>query len=400
MALDPINDILADLRAGKITVLVDDEQRENEGDLICAAEHATPEVINFMLHHGRGMLCLSLSGEVCDHLDLVPQVLVNTAQRGTAFTVSIEAHQRFGITTGVSAADRSTTIRLVAAAGTSRADLVRPGHVQPLRARDGGVLVRSGQTEGSVDLCRLAGLRHAAAIIEVMNADGTMARRPQLEELCQTHGLRMCSVADVVEYRLQREKLIERIDTIPFENQFGQFRLIAYGSAVDAMSHVALVCGEVGRLDPTGTPIEIEGPVLVRMHRQNLFGDVFGDCSQPSGRILAHAMKAIQQTGQGALVYLRHDGVGTGLLRRLQTLQLPRRTDDDTPPTIIGPSATTPGVEPPTNRGDYGIGAQILRDLGIRRLRVLTNHPFHPAALEGFGLEIAEFVPVGEGSAS
>ena len=361
-------------------VLVDDEQRENEGDLVCPAEHATPEVINFMLHHGRGMMCLTLSGALCDRLDLPPQTAVSTAERGTAYTVSIDAHQRFGVTTGVSAADRATTIRLAAADDTTPADFARPGHVQPLRARAGGVLVRAGQTEGSVDLCRLAGLRHAAVIIEVMNADGTMARRPQLDALCRDHGLKMCSVADVIQYRMQREKLIERIETVPFENEFGRFRLIAYRSQVDPMSHVALVCGAVGAIDSTGTPTEIDAPVLVRMHRQNLLGDVFGDCRQPSGKTLAQAMKAIQNAGQGAVVYLRHEGVGTGLVRRLQTLHVPLHGGDQ--------------VEPVANHGDYGIGSQILRDLGIRRLRLLTRHPFQPAALEGFGLEITEFVPI------
>ena len=395
--MDHITDILDDLRAGKMIVLVDDEQRENEGDLVCAAEHAAPEVINFMLHQGCGMLCVALSGAVCDRLDLTPQTAVNTAPRSTAYTISVDAHQRFGITTGVSAADRSTTIRLMASADTTVNDLARPGHVQPLRARDGGVLVRAGQTEGSVDLCRLAGLAQAAAIIEIMNPDGTMARRPDLETLCRRHGLKMCSVADVIQYRMRREKLIERTDAVPFENEFGPFQLLAYRSQVDPLSHVALVCGNVGCVNGDGAPLEIDSPVLVRMHRQNLLGDVFGDRGQPSGRILGQALKAIQQRGEGALVYLRHEGVGQGLLRRLQTLALPDRDRGaDADPAIIGPSATTPGVEPPTNQGDYGIGAQILRDLGIRRLRLLTNHPFHPLALEGFGLEITEFVPLGD----
>ena len=392
--MDSIPDIIDDLRAGKMIVLVDDEQRENEGDLVCAAEHASPEVINFMLHQGRGMMCLALSGELCDRLDLPPQTVVNTAERGTAYTVSIDAHQRLGVTTGVSAADRSTTIRLTTADDTKPGDFARPGHVQPLRARTGGALVRAGQTEGSVDLCRLAGLKHAAVIIEVMNADGTMARRPQLDTLCQSHNIRICSVADVIQYRMQREKLIERVDTVPFENEFGQFRLIAYRSQVDPMSHVALVVGDLGQLDSTGTPIDVDAPVLVRMHRQNLLGDVFGDCLHPSGKILAKALAAIQDAGQGAVVYLRHESAGTGLLRRLQTLHLPHRQSGETTP--MAHDATATDTEAPASQGDYGIGAQILCDLGIRRLRLLTRHPFHPAALEGFGLEITEFVPIAE----
>jgi len=383
--LDSIPDILEDLRAGKMIILVDDEQRENEGDLVCAAEHATPDVVNFMLRHGRGMMCLALSGEICDRLDLPPQSAVNTTQRSTAYTVSIDAHDRFDITTGVSAADRSATIRLTVADGTTAADLVKPGHIQPLRARNGGVLVRSGQTEGSVDLCRLAGLKHGAVIIEVMNDDGTMSRRPELESLCKEQSLKMCSVADVVGYRMQRQKLVERIDSVPFENEFGQFQLIAYRSPVDPMSHVALTCGDIGQLDPTGTPVDMDAPVLVRMHSQNLLGDVFGDICQPSGKTLGKAMAAIQHAGQGAVVYLRHEGMGTGLLRRLQTLHLPHHRGD---------ADDRPQIGQQQNVSDYGIGAQILRDLGIRRLRLLTNHPFQPAALEGFGLEITEFVPI------
>ena len=390
--MDSIPDILEDLVAGKMIILVDDEQRENEGDLVCAAEHATPDVINFMLRHGRGMMCLALSGEICDRLELLPQSAVNTTQRSTAYTVSIDSHERFGITTGVSAADRSTTIRMAAADDTTAADMVKPGHVQPLRARNGGVLVRSGQTEGSVDLCKLAGLKHAAVIIEVMNDDGTMARRPELDTLCRKHGIRMSSVADVVGYRLQRQKLIERTDTAPFENAVGQFRLIAYRSQVDPMSHVALVCGDLGELDDTGASIEIDEPVLVRMHRQNLLGDVFGDRLDPSGRILSKTMAAIQNAGKGAVIYLRHEGMGTGLLRRLQTLHLPHYKADASDRPRLGQGKRDP--DGAVNLGDYGIGAQILRDLGIRRLRLLTNHPFHPAALEGFGLEITEFVPI------
>jgi len=361
---------------------VDDEHRENEGDFICAAELVTPQTINFMLREARGVLCLALAGEICDRMDLQPQSRVNTSLHSTAFTVTIDAHERFGVTTGVSAADRATTIRVAIDDNSVPSDLVRPGHINPLRARDGGCLVRAGQTEGSVDLCRLAGLKPAAVIIEVMNEDGSMARLDDLKALCAKHNLKMCSVADVIQYRLQREKLVERIDEATFESEFGTFHLIAYRSVVDSLPHVALVCGDVGKRDATGAPIEIDEPVLVRMHSQNLLGDVLGDVGDPTGRLLHRSMQMVQREGRGAIVYLRHEGMGKGLLKRLQTLHSPHVIRDE--------HVVRSGVA----GGDYGIGSQILRDLGIRKLRLLTNHPVHPTALNGFGLEITEFVPV------
>lgn len=394
--MHPIQDILDELRAGRMIVLVDDEQRENEGDLVCAAEHATPEVINFMLREGRGMMCVALGGEVCDTLELEPLTRVNTTQRGTAYTVTVDAAERFGITTGVSAGERAITTQRLIHPEAQPTDLDRPGHVQPLRARDGGTLVRAGQTEGSIDLCRLAGLRPGAVIIEVMNDDGTMARQPDLVKFCEKHRLKMCSVADVIHHRLQREKLVERIEQTPFENDLGQFTLIAYRSKVDPFPHVALVCGEVGRLDPTGTPIEIDEPVLVRMHSQNLLGDVFGDVTQPSGATLRTAMKMIQRRGRGALVYLRHDGMGRGMLKRLQTATPSGDDPAGTERVRLGASQATPGTGPPANKMDYGIGSQILCDLGVRRLELITNHPFHPTALSGFDLSIERFVPIPE----
>lgn len=396
--MHPIPEILEELRAGKMIVLVDDEHRENEGDLVCAAEHVTPAVVNFMLREARGVLCLALSGEICDRLDLAPQSAINTAQHGTAFTVSIDASPQFGVTTGVSAADRATTIRVAVDEGAEPDDLNRPGHVNPLRARNGGTLVRAGQTEGSVDLCRLAGLKPAAAIIEIMNEDGSMARLADLQRLCRKHHLKMCSVADIIQYRLQRERLIERIDTAPFDSEFGRFTLIAYRSKVDVLPHVALVCGDVGRLDATGCPVVIDEPVLVRMHSQNLLGDVFGDLEAPSGRVLHASMRAICQAGRGAVVYLRHEGMGTGLLKRLQTLHHPHHGPGEHGHVAAGEHKDHLGgaSRAPTVKQDYGIGSQILRDLGIRKLRLLTNHPIQPTALEGFGLSIAEFVAVDE----
>ncbi len=377
-----------------MVVLVDDEQRENEGDLVCAAQHATAQNINFMLREARGMLCVPLSGALCDLLDLAPQSAVNTAQRGTAYTVSVDAHEKFGVTTGVSAADRARTIEVLIETGTGPADLARPGHVQPLRARDGGVLVRAGQTEGSVDLCRLADLREGAVIIEIMNEDGTMARHDDLGRFCARHDLKMCSVADIIQHRLQREKLVERIDAVPIETEHGSFELIAFRSFVDPLPHVALVCGGVGKLDALGQTTAIDEPVLVRMHSQNLLGDVFGDREQPSGQTLRAAMAAIQAEGRGAVVYLRHEMAGSGLLQQLQTSQPPLGGAKDDEGPKIGKGQPQPGIKPPPNMGSYGIGCQILRQLGIHRLRLLTNHPFHPTALTGFELQITQFVPV------
>ncbi|MEM6854374.1 MAG: 3,4-dihydroxy-2-butanone-4-phosphate synthase [Planctomycetota bacterium] len=391
----PIPDILQDLRDGKIIVLTDDEDRENEGDLVCAAEFCTAEVINFMLNQGRGMLFVAVDAPTCDRLDLAPQTAVNTTQRGTAYTVTVDASARFGITTGVSAGERAQTIRTLADPQTLPSDLDRPGHIQPLRARDGGVLVRTGHTEGITDLCRLAGLRPVGVGIEVMNDDGTMARQAQLDALCEKHDLKSCSVADLIEYRMQRDLLVERIDTIPFANEFGDWTLVAYRSVVDPFPHVALVCGDLGQLDGSDEPIDCDQPVLVRMHSQNLLGDVFGDAQQPSHQTLRQSMKMIQDAGRGAVVYLRHEGMGKGLLKRLQTpvpLGGAANPADDGP--RFGGSQENPGTAPPRNTMDYGIGSQVLRNLGVRHLRLITNHPFTPQALSGFGLTIDEFVPL------
>lgn len=420
--MDDLGSLIAALQRGEMVVLADDTDRENEGDLVMAAQFVTPEAVNFMLREACGMLCVALSADICRQLELEPQSAQNTTQRGTAFTVSVDAHERYGITTGVSAADRARTIRLLADPQATPRDFVRPGHVHPLRAREGGTLVRAGQTEGSVDLCRLGGLIPAAVIIEVLNEDGSMARRPELEALCRKHNLLMACVADVIHYRIEREKLVRRLDEVPFETEFGTFRLIAYDSEVDPLPHVALVCGEVGRLDASGRPVELDHPVLVRMHSQNLLGDVFGDLSQPSGSTLQQAMKLIQKQGEGAIVYLRHEQMGQGLLRRLQTLRpvgtkseagmivkpergrdtaesaagnVPGRDDSlvsgyDKPP--IGSTQLEPGIRPPRDKRDYGIGSQILRDLGIRQMNLITQHPFTPTALAGFGLSIEMFV--------
>ncbi len=390
--MHPIPDILDDLRAGKIIVLADDEDRENEGDLVMAAEHATPEAMTFMLKVASGMMCVALDGSICDTLDLPPLTRRNTSQRSTAYTVTVDADEQFGLTTGVSAQDRAVTIRRLANPQAVPNDFARPGHTQPLRARDGGTLVRAGQTEGSVDLCKMAGLSPAAVIIEVMNDDGTMARRPELSMLCEKHGMKMCTVADVIEHRMSRDTLVERIETAPFTNEAGDWTLVAYRSSVDPFPHIALVCGDLAERNAQGQPHDdTDEPVLVRMHSQNLLGDVLGDLSQPSGGTLKAAMQMIQKAGRGAVVYLRHDRMGQGLLKRLHT-PTSDQPNDDPPP--LHANHTTPGIQPSKNLADYGIGSQILRDLGIRHLKLITNHPMHPTALSGFGLDIAEFVPV------
>src|SRR5437763_16581666 len=276
MSLSPIPEILDELKAGKPIVLVDDEDRENEGDLVYAAEKVTPEAVNFMLKEARGILCVALTGEVCDRLRLHSQTEINTASLGTAFTVSVDAHKRFGVTTGVSARDRAKTIEVAIADDAQPQDLLRPGHINPLRARDGGVLVRAGQTEGSVDLARLAGLKPAAVICEIMRDDGEMARRPELEEFCRVHNLKMCTIADLISYRLRSEQFVKRIETVTLPTTWGTFQLHAYQSVVDQQPHLALCKGGIGERDAQGKAIIHEEPVLVRVHSECLTGDVFG----------------------------------------------------------------------------------------------------------------------------
>ncbi len=395
MALSPIPDILDELRAGRIIVLVDDEQRENEGDFVCAADKVTPQIINFMTRVGGGYLCLALTGTDCDRLELVPQASANTSLHTTAMTVSVDGHPRHGVGTGISASDRAATIRLVIDPVTSPDDLVRPGHINPLRARDGGVLVRTGQTEGSTDLARLAGLHPSALIIEVVRPDGEMARMPELDALCAEHGLKMCSVRQIIEYRLARERLIERLEPrggTPIETPYGRFNVIAYQSPLDALPHLALTVGGVGDLGTDGDPRPIEEPVLVRMHRRDLLGDIFDECSNRSGQMLRASLRAIHEAGRGTLVYLRPEGFGDDWRGRLQKIARPPRDDVNIPDLTRsdGPAAKVQTMD----RRDFGIGCQILRDLGLRRLRILTNHPKTLRGLAGFGLEIAEQIPI------
>jgi 3,4-dihydroxy 2-butanone 4-phosphate synthase/GTP cyclohydrolase II len=400
----PIPAILDDLRAGKMVILTDDESRENEGDLILPARFVTPEAITFMLSVARGYLCLSLTEADCDRLDLHPQAAVNTSTRGTPFTVSIDGHPRHGFTTGVSARERARTIKMAIDPGSKPEDFVRPGHINPLRSRDGGVLVRTGQTEGSLDLCRLAGLNAAAVIIEVMRDDGEMARVPDLAVLCQKHGLKMCSVAQIIEHRLARESLVRRMEPAggsKLRTDAGEFDLIAFQSVVDPLPHVALTVGGVGALGPDGKVKEVAEPTLVRVHRRHLLGDVFGDLDSSregsTGRTLRGAMRMIQTAGRGAIVYLRPEGesewAGDGPLEsRLQVIQRQGFESAADRPDLTRTGAGG-GVVPGQIR-EFGIGSQILRGLGLRQLRLITNHQTDLPGLDAFGLEIVERIAV------
>jgi len=380
-----IEQILEDIRAGRLIVLVDDESRENEGDLVCAAEKVTPEVINFMARFGRGLICLPMTAEKADSLALHPQTTENTARLKTAFTVTIDAAS--GITTGISAHDRARTIQLACRDDAKPEHFVRPGHVFPLRARPGGVLVRAGQTEGAVDLARLAGLKPMGVICEIMNEDGTMARVPALREFCARHGLKMCTVADLIAYRLRRDRLIRRAVEFDIPLFAGVFHLVAYESEVDPEPHIALCKGPVGRLDETGQPVAHDRPVLVRVHSECLTGDVFGSLRCDCGGQLIAALEAIEAEGVGALVYVRQEGRGIGLINKLKAYKLQIEKGLDTVDANVHL-----GFEP--DRRDYGIGNQILRDLGLSQLRVMTNNPRKIYGLEGFGLRIVERVPL------
>ena len=396
--LASIPEVLDDLRQGRPVILVDDEDRENEGDLVCAAEKITPEIVNFMTHHTPGYLCVALGAADCDRLQLHPQAPTNTSLRGTAMAVSVDGHPRHDVGTGISASDRARTARLLADPSAHPDDLVRPGHMVPLRARDGGVLVRTGQTEGSVDLMRLAGLHAAAVISEVCREDGEMARMRDLEVFAGTYGLKICSVEQIIHYRLGRERLVHRlppVEGIAVDTDDGRFKVIAYRSVVDRLPHLAFCLGDAGRLDPSGHPLETNEATLVRMHRRDLLGDVFGDKAHPSNRLLAASLRRIQGEGNGVLVYLRPEGSGEGLSERLQhwIYPFPPAANDPDSPDLLG--AEGAGARAlPMNRRDFGIGGQILRDLGLRRLRVLTNNPQRLHHLQAFGLEVVETVPI------
>lgn len=382
----PIPAILDDLRSGRMVILTDDEDRENEGDIVLPAQFVTPESITFMLSVARGYLCLSLTEADCERLQLTPQSAVNTSVRGTPFTVSIDGHPRHGFGTGVSAAERAKTIRMAIDPQYGAADFVRPGHINPLRARDGGTLVRIGQTEGSIDLCRLAGLYPAACIIEIMRDDGEMARVPDLIELGKKHNIRMCSVAQIIEHRLSRSPIVERLEPksgTTVRTPEGAFTLTAFRSLVDPLPHLALTVGGVGALDDSGVVRETTEPTLVRVHRRDLLGDIFHDLDSSSegstGETLRASMRAIQQAGRGAIVYLRPTVIGDDWRDRLQ--RPAGHHEHDTPRNSVPPGML-----------EYGTGSQILRALGLTRLRLLTNSTTPYPQLEAFGLEITERV--------
>jgi 3,4-dihydroxy 2-butanone 4-phosphate synthase/GTP cyclohydrolase II len=399
MPFESIPEIIKDLQAGRVIVLVDDENRENEGDFVIAAEYATPEVVNFLARVGGGYLCVALDGDSCERLELGPQGAINTSLRQTPFTISVDGHPRHGVTTGISASDRAATIKLLADPSTRSDDLVRPGHINPLRAREGGVLVRTGQTEGSVDLCRLAGLHPAAAIIEVVNPDGNMARLPDLEKLCAEHQLKMCSVEQIIEYRLGKEALIERIAPIEgreIEIPEGRFTLFAWRSTIDALPHIALCAGGVGDRNRDGSPVDQVDPTLVRVHRRDLLGDIFGvqaaESSHSSQEDLKATLRMINAEGRGALVYMRPESGNFEISGALHEVN--RRSEDVNAPDLARPDGIGSKVMPMDQR-ELGIGSQILRDLGLSKLRLLTNHPRPWPTLHGFGLEVVESVPLG-----
>ncbi len=375
MTVNTIEEAIEDILAGKMVILVDDEDRENEGDLCMAASLVTPEAINFMATHGRGLICLTLNPEQIERLQLPMMVQVNQSPFSTAFTISIEA--RTGVTTGISAADRARTIQVAANPEVQPGEVVSPGHIFPLRARKGGVLVRTGQTEGSVDLARLAGLPPSGVICEIMKDDGTMARMPDLKKFAKVHGLKVVTIADLVAYRLKKDKLVHRAAEANLPTRFGgEFKAIVYTNDVDNFEHMALVKGEIGP----------DRDVLVRVHSECLTGDVFGSLRCDCGGQLQAAMRMVEMEGCGVVLYMHQEGRGIGLVNKIKAYHLQEQGMDT--------------VEANQHLGfkadlrDYGLGAQILRDLGVRRMRIITNNPKKIIGLEGYGLKVTGRVPI------
>ena len=375
IVLNTIEEALEDFRAGKIIIVVDDPDRENEGDFVCAAELITPETVNFMLHHGRGVLCAPITEDRCKELELGMMESNNTSLLGTPFTVAVDLLGN-DCTTGVCATDRAKTIRALANPATRPADLGRPGHIFPLRARNNGVLRRPGHTEAAVDLARLAGLYPAGALIEIMNEDGTMARLPQLMEIAAKYDMKIISIADLIEYRLRTETIVEKGEIAEMPTEWGYFKIIPFRQKSNGLEHIALVKGEWAENEP----------VLVRMHSSCATGDIFGSCRCDCGEQLHQAMRMVEQEGKGAIVYLSQEGRGIGLFNKISAYKLQEQGMDTVEANLaLGFKA---------DERDYGVGASILRELGINKMRLMTNNPLKRVGLEGYGLSIEEIVPI------